>query len=408
MEIITSFFGTILNFIFEGIVMVIPTGRAALGLSIIVFTLVAQLLFTPLKIKQQRSTRAMSRIQPELQKLQKKYANKKDQASQMAFSQEMRELYKKNNASPLAGCLPLLIQLPLIYGLYNVLRQPSRHIEKLGELYTHIANIMQDQVANVNELIQQVIEKVPLSGTANMELNKLGEAASLADTLSHFTTAQWEALQELMDPQKFQALSELLQQKHNYEWFLVNLVDSPAQLLASGVFLALLVPVIAGASTFIFSKVTMAATKVQQPTTGDNPNSAESMMKTMNIMMPIMMGFFSYTVPTGLALYWVSGNIIMMFQQIIVNKIIDKKEGSLDAQVKLQREAEQKSQPVANKPNKPKKKKVVHQQPLDYKEKPSTGMTQMEEIMRLQEEQKQGQPKSEPNKAKKSKNTNQD
>lgn len=359
MGIINDFFGMILNIIFEGVALVVPVGT--LGVSIIIFTLVTRLLLTPLQIKQQRTTRAMSKIQPEMKRIQKKYANKKDQASQMAYSQEMQGIYKKYKISPLSGCLPLLIQLPLIYALYNVLRQPSRHIIALGELYTNISQIITDMVPNFTEVITKVVEKIPLSSTAMMELNKLGDSAPLADQLSHFTTQQWNLLLTEI-PQNVQvALTDLLDKKQNIELFLVNLVDSPQQLVSSGMWLALLVPIAAGASTFIFSKITMASSRaVQQSNTdGDEANPADSMMKVMNIMMPIMMGVFSYSVPSGLALYWIAGNVIMMLQQIWVNKIVDKQDKQLEEQLRKEREAEKpkkkkKPRPEGEKSSKPK------------------------------------------------------
>lgn len=356
MGIINNFFGMILNLIFEGIALLTPV--ATLGLTIIVFTAVTRLLLTPLQIKQMRTTRAMSKIQPELTRIQKKYANKKDQQSQMAYSQELQGIYKKYKISPLAGCLPLLIQLPLIYALYNVLRQPSRYIARLGEIYTQLAAVLTENVANVQTVINQVVEKVPLSPTATMELKKLGDAAGLSNQLSHFTTDQWSALQELISPQVYDLLENLLEVKHGFEYFLVSLVDSPAQLVAHGQYLAILIPIAAGASTFIFSKITMAASK-PAPSANGEANPADSMMKVMNIMMPIMMGWFSYTVPNGLALYWISGNIIMMVQQIWVNKIVDKQQLALEEQLRKDREAALASEGVKKKKKKKKKPQPV-------------------------------------------------
>lgn len=340
MGIINDFFGMILNIIFEGVALVVPVGT--LGVSIIIFTLVTRLLLTPLQIKQQRTTRAMSKIQPEMKRIQKKYANKKDQASQMAYSQEMQAVYKKYKISPLSGCLPLVIQLPLIYALYNVLRQPSKHIIALGDLYTNISKVISDMIPNFTEVITKVVDQIPLSSTAMYELKKLGDSAPLADQLSHFTTQQWNLLLTEM-PQNVQvALTDLLEKKQNIELFLVNLVDSPQQLVSTGMWLALLVPVAAGASTFIFSKITMASSRAMQQgaSDGNEANPADSMMKVMNIMMPIMMGIFSYSVPSGLALYWISGNVIMMLQQIWVNKIVDKQDKKLEEQLRKEREAE--------------------------------------------------------------------
>ncbi len=363
MEIINSFFGTILNFIFELVSGMTPVGT--LGVSIILFTLVAQLLLTPLKFKQQRTSRMMTKIQPELQKLQKKYANKKDQASQMAYSQEMQAIYKKYNISPLSGCLPLLIQFPLIIALYNVLQQPARYINKLGNLYTELATTVSAYLTDAKGVIDQVIAQIPLSSNAQVEINQLGESAQLSDLLSHFTTSQWDLLQTFISPEGAQALEGLLEQKHSFEYFLVNLVDSPSNIYASGMMLALIVPLLAGGSTFIFNKVMMSNTQPAQPATGDAPNTTESMMKVMNVMMPVMMMFFSWTVPSGLALYWISGNVIMMAQQTIVNRIVDKQQAEFEEQLRKDREAA-----AAAKPKKKKKKKPVTEGAEVLTEKP--------------------------------------
>ncbi|MEG0951441.1 MAG: YidC/Oxa1 family membrane protein insertase [Cellulosilyticaceae bacterium] len=334
MGIINNVFGMILNIIFEGVAILTPV--CTLGITIIVFTIVTRLLLTPLQIKQMRTTRAMSKIQPELQKIQKKYENKKDQQSQMAYSQEMQGLYKKYKISPFAGCLPMLIQFPLIIALYNVLRMPSQYISKLHDVYTQLAEVLTSNIPNVDQVMTQVIDKIPYSQNAMIEIQRLGEAAQLSDKLSHFTTDQWAVLQDMISPQVYNLLENLLEVKHGFEYFLVNLVDSPAQLVANGQYLAFLIPIAAGASTFIFSKITMAAS---QPQTNDS-NPANSMIKTMNIIMPIMMGVFSYQVANGLALYWICGNLIMMVQQIWVNKIVDKQQAVLEEQLRKDREAE--------------------------------------------------------------------
>ncbi|ONI39320.1 hypothetical protein AN640_01815 [Candidatus Epulonipiscium fishelsonii] len=362
MNIINSFFGFILNLIFEGIVILFPVG--ALGLTIIVFTLIVRVLMTPLQIKQQRSMRMTSKLQPELQAIQRKYANKKDQQSQLAQSQEMQALYKKYNINPMAGCLPLIIQLPLLYAVYAVLRQPSHYISKLKELYLAMADKLIEMVPNWDSIMNSVLEKIPMSSSAIYELEKIDNGGTLSDKLSLFTTAQWEALISSVPQNVADAFIELLERKNDFEWFIFNLVDSPAHLVESGNYLAIIVPILAGLSTFIFTKVTMANSKAMQAEAAakngnavSNPtqDSAESMMKTMNMMMPIMMGFFSYTVSSGLALYWIAGNVISMIQQKFVNKIV--KEEELAFERKLEEERIAREAELAKNRKKKKKKK---------------------------------------------------
>lgn len=114
MNFIGNFFGHILRIIFEI--------THDYGLAIILFTIVAKVLLLPLTIKQTKSTKAMQDIQPRIQEIQTKYKNKPEKQNE-----EMVKLYKEANINPLAGCLPLLIQLPIIMGLFSVIREPVQY-----------------------------------------------------------------------------------------------------------------------------------------------------------------------------------------------------------------------------------------------------------------------------------------
>lgn len=112
---ISTIFGNILGMIY-GVV-------ADYGVSIILFTLFVKLLLMPLSIAQINSTKNMSKIQPEVKKLQERYKNDKE-----TLNIKTMELYKEYKINPLAGCLPLLIQLPIIFGLFAALRDPVKYV----------------------------------------------------------------------------------------------------------------------------------------------------------------------------------------------------------------------------------------------------------------------------------------
>ena len=114
MNFIGNFFGHILRIIFEI--------TRDYGLAIILFTIVAKVLLLPLTIKQTKSTKAMQDIQPRIQEIQTKYKNKPEKQNE-----EMVKLYKEANINPLAGCLPLLTQMPIIIGLFSVIREPVQY-----------------------------------------------------------------------------------------------------------------------------------------------------------------------------------------------------------------------------------------------------------------------------------------
>ena len=178
------------------------------GLGIILTTILVRLLLVPLTLSQNKSMVAMRRIQPELQEIQKKYANDKEEQQKHTM-----ELYQKHKINPLGGCLPMLVQLPILWAFFRVLQ-----------------NIPADETA------------------VFLGIWALSEA----------------------DP---------------YYIF----------------------PILAAATTFLQSKLSA---------TGDM-----SQQKSMLIMMPLMIGFFSLSLPSGLVLYWIVGNIFSIGQQMWINKL---------------------------------------------------------------------------------------
>jgi YidC/Oxa1 family membrane protein insertase len=362
MGIINDFFGAMLNIIFEGVASVSPV--ATLGISIIIFTLVTRLLLTPLQLSSQRTSRGMSKLQPEMQRIQNKYKNKKDQESQLLYSNEMKALYKKYKINPLAGCLPLLIQFPLIIALFNVLREPAKYIKALGNEYNTIATTIVDKVSNYPDLLEGFKKAVQTTSRVEYDITQKDQLASF---LSHLNSGQWQEFLNKVGGEVQPMLQSALETKEKFETFLgVNLVDTPSLLIKNGMWLALLVPIIAGASTFIFSKITMASsTAMQKPAVGADgtvqANPTDSMMKAMNVMMPAMTAVFSYTMPIGLAVYWIAGNIIMMGQQWFVNKIVVKQEQKLEEVIRKERELEAQTKKVV-------KKKVIKKVPVQKKD----------------------------------------
>jgi YidC/Oxa1 family membrane protein insertase len=115
-----------LDFIYQGLGALLGGVYGFVGsywLAIVIFTIIVKLLLIPLSFKQIQSTKAMNDIQPKLKKLQEKYKDDKE-----TLNIKMMELYKEHNINPLAGCLPLLIQMPVLFGLFGVLRNPAEYV----------------------------------------------------------------------------------------------------------------------------------------------------------------------------------------------------------------------------------------------------------------------------------------
>lgn len=113
--------GKVMNFIYTVLDNVLPGDGGLVALSIIIYTIIVYTIMLPLTIKQQRTSKMSSFMNPEIQAVQKKYKNKKDQASMMKQQEEMQQIYDKYGTSMTGGCLPLLIQMPLLFALYPVI-----------------------------------------------------------------------------------------------------------------------------------------------------------------------------------------------------------------------------------------------------------------------------------------------
>ncbi len=120
--------GKVMAFIYDVLDKVLPSDAGLVGLSIIVYTILVYTLMLPMTIQQQKTSRLTAVIQPEIQEIQKKYRNKKDQASMVAQQEEIQRVYDKYGTSMMGGCLPLLIQMPFLFALYPVIYRISEYV----------------------------------------------------------------------------------------------------------------------------------------------------------------------------------------------------------------------------------------------------------------------------------------
>lgn len=124
----------LLGWILQGIDWTVfhTLGIHNIGLCIILFTIIIYALLIPLNAKQQKSSRLMSKINPELQEIQSKYKGKKDNDSMMKMNAETQAVYTKYGVSPFGGCLPLLISMPIMLALYGVIREIDKYVPNLS------------------------------------------------------------------------------------------------------------------------------------------------------------------------------------------------------------------------------------------------------------------------------------
>lgn len=120
--------GKVMNFIYKILDGMLASDAGLVGLSIIIYTILVYTCMLPMTINQQKSSKMISVINPEVQKIQKKYKNKRDQASQLKMQEEVQQVYDKYGTSMMGGCLPMLIQMPFLFALYPVIYDIERYV----------------------------------------------------------------------------------------------------------------------------------------------------------------------------------------------------------------------------------------------------------------------------------------
>ena len=138
-------FATLLGWIMNGIFWVIDKiGIPNIGLSIVLFTIVMNVLMLPLTYKQQKFSKLNSKMNPELQVIQEKYKGRTDQESMMAMQEETKAVYAKYGVSPTGSCLQLLIQIPILFSLYQVIYRIPAYVSKVGDVFMVLAKKIVD------------------------------------------------------------------------------------------------------------------------------------------------------------------------------------------------------------------------------------------------------------------------
>ena len=254
------------------------------GIAVILFALLVKLVCIPLTIKSKKSMLAMSAMNAELQQLQKKYAN-----NRVKLNEEMQKLYEKHGVSPMSGCLPNLIPLPIMMGLYYAVQQPLQYIVGLSrETVIALAQMIGlDQFAGANYTVQ------------------IGETIFPLD----------------------------------FHFFGLNLADTPSISHPSIIWI---IPILSGLTAFLSSYI-------MQKMQGTQNSAAAGQMKMLNFMMPLMSLYFAFILPGAIGIYWIFNNVFTCVQEIILTKTLRGKQEAKQAAEAARIEAEKQAKREAHK-----------------------------------------------------------
>lgn len=334
---IAKLLGMLMDWIYSGISNITGGRVESVVLSIVIITIIIYMCLLPLTIKQQKFSKLSQKMQPEMQAIQAKYKNKKDQASMMAMQEETQLLYQKYGISPMGSCVQMLIQMPILFALYRVFYNIPAYLSGVKGSFTGLVDSIQ-QTSGYQDTLVSLMEKynvVTSSGlNASNAASKLADASGdalsnyIIDILYKLPSKGWDAL---MDGKFFDGIQSAVEKTHDallhFNYFLgLNISDTPWYIIKSNftdkpdkwllfVILALLIPVLSYLTQMLNIKL------MPQATNGND--QVASQMKMMNLMMPLMSLFFCFTVPVGLGIYWICSALVRGIQQFFVNRHIE-------------------------------------------------------------------------------------
>ncbi len=270
------------------------------GLALIMFTILTRLILLPLSIKQQKGMVKMAMFRPKMEEIQKKYAK-----NPTKMNEELSNLYAREGYNPLSGCLPTLIQFPILFGLIDVIYNPLTHLLRIN-------------AATINSAIE-------------IAKTVLGE-----DGMSRYSSEMSVIRAVSLDPGAFGTVGgDFVSQIQNFDFTFFGMDLGVTPTIALNIFL--LIPILSGISSFCMSYLSVK----NNPTSVDGTAAANN---TMLVMMPLMSVWISFQVPAGVGIYWLLSNFFMVAQQFVLGKLYNPREMAEKAKAELEAQREQERQ----------------------------------------------------------------
>ncbi len=300
--IVTDFFALIMRFIMTAI-------TSNFGIAIILFTLLTKILLFPLQLKSKKSMYDQRRIAPKRAALEKKY-----KGNPQKLNEEIQKLYKSEGVSLFGGCLPLLITLPILMGLYGVVYRPLNNLmymdaEQIDAVGREIISMYKDGTyVNENNLPEEYFT------TLEQQLDAGGKAVNEL-RLAHAMNGNVPRLQEL-----HKDIFDI-----NFKFLGLDLGGMPSLRPMNAL---MILPVLSAVFAYLQGWLAQKTSeKMNEGVSG--AQEAASMGKGMLYTMPLLSLWIGLSLPAGVTLYWIVNNILSIAQEPILNAIADKKYGKL-------------------------------------------------------------------------------
>ena len=294
--------GVPLGYVMEWIYNLIPN----YGWDIIIFTIVIRLLSIPLQLNQQKSMAKMSAFQPMIADIQKKYKDKPEKQQE-----ELMKLQQEYGYKPTAGCMPMLVNFLVMFGVIEVVYRPLQRIFHIG--------------ADALTAAGEALTTLGISfTTVTRDTNIIAQVIAGESTVTSCFT-----------PDQVSTITEFGQ---HMDFFGIDLTRVPQYSLAAENLPLLIFPVLAIVTMFISTHISMKASGQQM----------QGSMKLTMYMMPLMYLFFCFTYPLAFSLYYVISNIVMTVQTQVMRKFYDPEKMRKDVEAEIAAKRKQEKRGVKN------------------------------------------------------------
>ena len=277
-------------------------------LTLFVFAIIMEIVLLPFSVKQQKNSIKQARLKPYEMAIRKKYAGRKDQATQQKVTQEIQELYAKENFNPMAGCLPLLIQLPILIVLYWIVVDPIQYVlgmsgDLTSVLYTYITSSAEQGGLGLGS--------IPTNGSIAV-LSKVKELGIESFEGIKTFCQNGEAV--------YAEVEKIVAAEINFNVGPLNLGLKPEFDFSTVNAWLLLIPVVTFFVYFFSMKINR---KLQfQPTQSADDRQQACSNNMMDVTMPLMSVFITFGVPAAVGVYWIFKSIIGVGKQFIMSKVM--------------------------------------------------------------------------------------
>ena len=295
---IRFYIGTALNWITK----TIGFGNYIIGICI--FAIVVELCMMPLTIKQQKNSIKQAMLRPKEMAIRNRYKGRNDQATQQKVAQEIQDLYQRENFNPMGGCLPMLVQLPIIMILYNIVVDP-------------IQNVLGGSASFVNA-IKTFFTTSQAAGGLGLTLKSTNGSIELLSQLKNIDFSGMKNFAFFNNSEE--VYEQLLTFQGKVPSFNIGSLNFGFTPSFKENYLLLLVPVLTFVTYFFSMKISKKF--MYQPTQNENAPDAGCSTKMMEYSMPLMSTYFAFLVPGAVGIYWIFRSVIMTVKQYIMSKIM--------------------------------------------------------------------------------------